>query len=108
VDEETKRYLEATQKSVETGFSRLEGKVDAVAKQLHDHVVESAVRWKEVDARARSAHHRMDAHLTEHQRTDERRFQSRLQGRGMVIAAWVAIGTTIVTLVVTIILAFYK
>lgn len=108
MDEEMRRAFEKLEGGIKEGQGKLEGRIDALANTFSNHSIESAVRWKEVDARARSAHHRLDEHLDQHQTNDERRFQSRLQGKGMLIATWTAILTTVAGLIVTIVLALSR
>ena len=119
MDSELREYLKdmraTMQESVQdlrstmaSGHSKLEGNLHAMTNAFQAHTLESGVRWTELDARARSAHKRLDEHSLDHQKSDERRFQSKIQGKGMLIATWVAIGTTLATLIVTIVLALHS
>ena len=104
-DDDLRRYFDEIKEGMRLGHGKLEGRIDGLTNAVNQHSLESGVRYAEVDARARSAHRRLDEHMELHDTADERRFQAKLQGKGMLIATWVAILTTLATLVVTIVLA---
>ncbi|MGH9462437.1 MAG: hypothetical protein ACRD1X_14565 [Vicinamibacteria bacterium] len=101
MDDETKRFmeqnqhaLEETKKSVDQGVGRLEGKIDSYGKELHQHTIESAVRYAQVDQRARSAHHRIDDHLKDHEKKSS-----------ISVAVWIAVATSAAGTITAIIVA---
>ncbi len=78
-------------------MAELRGMLSNMSDQIVQHVEHSASRWSVVDQMAKAAHSRLDEHLKDH--------RSWLSMKGAVL---LGVGTTVLTLIVTIILAILK
>ena len=104
MEEELREAFRDIKQSQKENTAEVKGMVQGVTASLQQHIVESATRWTEVDARARSAHNRLDEHVEAHNVRDERRFQSRLS----TVGHWVALALCLIGTIVSIVLALKK
>lgn len=66
MDGEIRGEFKELKDQINTGQVRIEAKVEMLTNAFNTHVVESATRYTRVEAKAESAHHRIDAHMKGH------------------------------------------
>ncbi len=94
MDQELREEFRQLRQAQREDMVELRAVIGNVVDRFQNHVEASASRWSEVDQRARAAHARIDEHMQEHG-----------SWRGLKLSVWIAVATTIVSAVVTIVAA---
>lgn len=95
MDQELREEFRQLREAQRSDMTELRAVIGNISERFQVHVESSAARWSEVDQRARAAHARIDEHIAEHG-----------SWRTLTASVWIAVATTLISSIVTVLIAF--